>query len=129
MIRLGFALVAAAGLTAATRADDKKPDDKKTDSAKLIVGKWEATKSDPGTLPVGSTVEFAADGKVKFLAKEGGKEETIDGTYSVDGNVINLTAKVNGQEHKQKLTIKKLTDAELEIVDPDNKGATLKRKK
>jgi uncharacterized protein (TIGR03066 family) len=100
-IGITLALCVFAGPVAFVSADDKKPD-----NAKLIVGKWEATKADPGTLPVGSTVEFSAQGKVTFTAKEGGKEETIEGTYTVAADVVNFTAKLGGEEMKEKLKIK-----------------------
>ena len=50
------------GIAGFAAADDKK-DDKKDDNAKKIVGKWEVTKSG-SDLPVGSTVDFAKDGKL-----------------------------------------------------------------
>jgi uncharacterized protein (TIGR03066 family) len=122
-----LAILGAIGFAAMAHADDKKVE--KADNAKLIVGKWEATKADPGTLPAGSTAEFTADGKVKVVAKDGGKEETVEGTYTVTGDTLDFTAKFGGEEKKEKLTIKKLSDTEMELADKEGKGVTFKRKK
>ncbi len=114
-----LALCALAGLTAAARADNQQ----------LLVGKWEVTKADPNTLPNGATIEFTADGKLKITLSVGGKEETVNGTYTVTGAFIDVAAKVGTEEKKNKLTIKKLTTTELEAVDPEGKGATFKKLK
>jgi uncharacterized protein (TIGR03066 family) len=121
--RIILALCAVLGLGLASRAEDK------ADNKKLLVGKWQVAKSDPGTLPAGSTVEFTADGKLKITVNAGGKEETIDGTYAVTGNTIDVAAKTGGEEKKNKLTIKKLTETELEAADPEGKGATFMKAK
>ena len=36
-----------------------------SDLAKKLVGKWEITKADEGTIPPGTMVEFTKDGKFK----------------------------------------------------------------
>lgn len=108
-----------AGLGA--RADEKK------DIAKLIVGKWEATKADEGTLPVGSMVEFTKDGKLKVSVKD--SDMTLEGTYKIEGNKFHMTMKVGDDEHKQTINIKKITENELSTSDNEGKVVELKRKK
>lgn len=118
-----------AGLSASAFAEDKKADPKKVDNKKLLVGKWEAVKADENTLPKGAIVEFSADGKLKVVMKVDGKEEKMDGSYTVEGDTFNFVMKVMDMEFKQKITIKKLDDKELVTADPDGKGVTFERKK
>ena len=113
-------LVALAFATAATAADDTK---------KLLVGKWEVVKADEMTLPVGAVVEFSADGKLKVTAKIGGKEESHEGTYTVEDKSFTYKMKVNDNEVSNKITIKKITESDLETVNPENKNVTLKKMK
>jgi uncharacterized protein (TIGR03066 family) len=106
--------------TAATAADDTK---------KLLVGKWEVVKADEMTLPVGAVVEFSADGKLKVTAKIGGKEESHEGTYTAEEKSFTYKMKVNDNEVSNKITIKKITESDLETVNPENKNVTLKKTK
>ena len=124
ILRMVLAAFVMAGLSTAVVAQEKKADNKK-----LIVGKWEAVKVDADTLPKGSVVEFLADGKLKVSMKMDGKEEKMDGSYTLDGDTFNFTMKVMDMEFKQKITIKKLDDKELVTTDPDGKGVTFERKK
>lgn len=101
----------------------------KTDYAKLIVGKWEVTKSAPGTVPVGDVVEFTKDGKMKVFAKKDDKNLTIEGTYKIEGNKFDMTLKIGDDEHKQTITITKISDKELATKDKDDKVVELKRTK
>jgi uncharacterized protein (TIGR03066 family) len=110
-------------LALATRADDKK-----ADNAKLVIGKWEVTKCDGDGPPVGSTIEMTKDGKIKITAKDGDKEEIHEGTYKVDGDKIMVTLKVDNEEMKHTVMIKKLSDTEL-VVDHDGKVIEFKKKK
>lgn len=105
------------------RAEDKP------DYAKLIVGKWEATKTDPGTLPEGTVVEFTKDGKLKMSVKKDGQELNVEGTYKVEGNSFTMTMKLGDQEKSQKITITKISDTAVSTTDKDNKVVELKRKK
>ena len=110
-------------LSAGARAEDKP------DTAKLMVGKWECTKSDPGTLPVGSIVEFTKDGKMKVTMKMGDMEVKIEGTYTVEKNAFTMVMKMGDDEHKQTITIKKISDKEMSTADKDGKAVELTRKK
>ncbi|HJZ55504.1 MAG TPA: TIGR03066 family protein [Gemmataceae bacterium] len=114
------AIVSLAG--AGTRADDK------VDYAKLLVGKWEVTKADPGTVPEGTLVEFTKDGKMKITAKKDGKDTMIEGTYKVEKNTFTMTVKIGDEEHTQTITITKISEKEMSTKDKDGKAVELKKK-
>src|SRR5437660_624096 len=84
-------------------------DEKKGDYAKLIVGKWEVTKADEGTVGVGAVVEFSKDGKMKVT----GGDMTIVGTHKVSGDKVHISFKKDDQEKSHDLTITKLDDTML----------------
>jgi len=114
------AVVCLAGTAA--RADEK-------DYPKLLVGKWELTKVEEGGLPKGSVIEFTKDGKVKVTAKKDDKDFDLEGTYKVDGDKLMATMKIGDDEHKQTITILKLTDGELHTKNEMGKEAELTKKK
>lgn len=122
VLRLMVASVMVFALSAGARAEEKK-----ADNAKLLIGKWEAVKADPKTLPVGATVEFAKDGKVKVTVKIDGKEMSHEGTYKVDGDKFTLTMKMGDAENKLTITIKKISDKEL-VTNSDNGMVEFKKK-
>ena len=95
-------------------------------SLKKIVGVWEAAKGD---LPKGSTVEFTKDGKLKLTLKVEDKTLTADGSYTVDGEKVNVVLKFEGQEQKQTLKIKTLTDKMLVTIDEKGMEDEFTRKK
>ena len=109
-------------LSAGARAEDK------IDYAKMLVGKWEVTKADEGRAPKGSTIEFTKDGKVKAIVKIEDKEETISGTYKVDGDTLTLTVKMGDEEQSQTITITKISKTEMTTKNKDGKVAELTRK-
>jgi uncharacterized protein (TIGR03066 family) len=125
-LRLTTAGLLVLGLAAVVRADDKKAD---VDKGKLV-GTWEVVKSDEGgPPPVGTVVTFTKDGKFKITHKnKEGKEETGEGTYSVDGAKLTVTMKHGDKEDSHSITIKKLTDTALVGEDDQGKSAELKRK-
>jgi len=117
-------------LSAGVRADDKKEKpETKSDNAKLIVGKWECTKGEPGTLPVGTPVEFTKDGKIILMFKMGNDEMKFEGTYKLSGDKFDMIFKMGDQEHTQTITIKKLDDTSMSTSDKDGKVVELKRVK
>ena len=86
------------------------------DYGKEIVGTWEVTKADKdGNLSVGAVVEFADGGKVKVTTKKDGKEETTEGTYKADGDIIEITLKGSGEAKKFKLRFGDKSGTELEL--------------
>lgn len=103
--------------------------EEKPDYAKLIVGKWEVTKADEGTLPKGSIVEFTKDGKFTSREKMGDKDVQFTGTYKVEGDTFELDLKIGDESHKVKITITKLTDDEMHTKGEDGKVVEVKRKK
>ena len=115
--------IVALGLGAAARAEDKP------DYAKLIVGKGEASKADEGTLPPGAIVEFTKDGKIKLTGKKGDTDMAFEGTYTVEGNKFTIVMKTGDQEHKQTITITKISDTEMATKGEDGKVVELKKKK
>jgi uncharacterized protein (TIGR03066 family) len=112
---LGLAVFAPAG---SARADD----------AAKLVGKWEVAKS-TGETPVGTTVEFAKDGKLTANLTLDGKDVKFTGTYKFDGKKLKLDLTLNEQKVEHELTAKFKGDDELTLTDADDKVDTLKRKK
>jgi len=117
------AAVAIGLLSSLSRADDK------VDYAKLIVGKWEVSKSDPGTVPTGSRVEFTKDGKMTVSAKMEDKDLKIEGTYKVEKNTFTMSLKIGEEEKMQTITIVKITEKEMSTKDKDGKVVELKKVK
>ena len=122
-LRLLLAGVMVGALAVGVRAETKQ--EKKPDNATLILGTWEATKADEGTMKVGTVIEFIKDGKMKVV--EEGK--TIEAAYKVEGDQLTFIVTRMGQERKRTLTIKKLTEKELFLVGDGSKGVELARKK
>jgi len=118
-----FAVGAVLCLPAAGRGEEKP------DYAKLIVGKWEVTKADPGTVPAGTLVEFTKDGKMKVTAKKGDAEMTIEGTYKLEKDTFTMTLKVGDEERSQTITVTKISDKEMSTKDKDGKVVELKKSK
>src|SRR5437588_1985656 len=81
-------------------AEEKKADTNK----EKIVGAWEVVKADEGSLPVGTVVEYAKDGKMKITAKRGDKESSIEGTYTIEGDKISITLKAGEKDYKMAIT-------------------------
>jgi uncharacterized protein (TIGR03066 family) len=104
-------------------------DEKKNDYAKLIVGKWECTKADEGTLPTGTMIEFTKDGKLILSGKMGDQEFKMEGTYKLEGDKFDFTLKMGDQEHSDQITIKKLNDTTLSTANKEGKAVELTRKK
>ena len=118
---LGMAAVVVV-LSANARAVDD------VDIEKVIVGKWEVTKADEGTVPTGCTIEFTKDGKVKANIKKEGEEKMVDGTYRVEKNTLLLVMKEGGEEKKQTITVTKITEKEMSTKGEDGKVVELKKK-
>jgi uncharacterized protein (TIGR03066 family) len=110
-------------ISAGTRAEDK------IDYAKLIVGKWEVTKAEEGTLPVGTMIEFTKDGKLKINGKKDATELVFEGTYKVEGSKFNYVMKVGDDEHKDTIDIVKLTETEMSTKNKDGKTLEVKKAK
>jgi uncharacterized protein (TIGR03066 family) len=120
MLRVAFvAVVTACVCSGASAADNKK----------LIVGKWEVTKADEGTVPPKTIVEFKADGAMSVSGEMDGQKYEFKGTYTVDADSFTFKLDINGKEESKKIVIKKLDEKDFETTDPDNKSVVLKRVK
>lgn len=99
-----------------------------TDSVKMLVGKWEVTKSDSDA-PPGATVEFTKDGKMHLLFKVKDKDLKVNGTYKVKDNTVTSTLTFNGKTKTESAKITKLSDTVLIIEDEKGKVDEYKRVK
>ncbi len=117
-------------LGAVALADDKKDKkETKSDNAKLIVGKWEVSKADEGTLPMGTMIEFTKDGKLILSFKVGEQENKMEGTYKLKGDKFDIIFKMGDNEHTDEIIIKKLDDTTLSTANKEGKIVELTRKK
>jgi uncharacterized protein (TIGR03066 family) len=121
MKQLQLALALALLSSASVLADDVKVDGDK------LVGTWEAVKGSE-TLPLGSTLEFTKEGKLKLNIK-GAQPQQLEGTYKIDGAAIKIVLKVQGEEKGETLKVSKMSDTELVIVDEMKKKDVLNKKK
>jgi uncharacterized protein (TIGR03066 family) len=103
-------------------------DEKKDDFAKKIVGKWEITKAG-GDVGPGSTLDFAKDGKLVLVIKEGDARREVKGSYKIDKDQLTITLTIEDTTFDQTLTIKKLTGDAMELEDQNKMIDVLKRKK
>jgi uncharacterized protein (TIGR03066 family) len=123
-VRIVLALCVLIGLASSANAAEKAADIKKK-----IVGKWEVTKAAENTLPVGTILEYKADGKFVITMKMNDKEVKMDGTYTVEDGAFVYKMKFMDMEHTDKITVKKLSDTELDTENPEGKGVTCKKVK
>ncbi|MCS7021907.1 MAG: hypothetical protein NZ703_01610 [Gemmataceae bacterium] len=100
----------------------------KDEPAQKLVGVWEVTKS-AGDLPVGATLEFTKDGKLKAVLKVDDQEIKIEGTYKVEKDKIAVKVKIGEETVEETVTIKKLTNTELEVEDKEAKVTSFVKKK
>jgi len=118
-----FALAACTMFALALRAAGEKSGA----DGKKIVGTWESTKGD---VPAGSPLVFTPDGKFKLTVKGKSKTFIVEGSYKVDGGKLKTTVKgPDGKDRSDAVTIKKLTDSELVIVEDRGKTQAYRRKK
>jgi uncharacterized protein (TIGR03066 family) len=89
-------------------ADEKV---EKIDTAKLV-GKWKAEAKD------GSKIEFTKDGKIRVKLENGVDGE---GSYTIDGNKMNIKLKYGDQEITEVFTVTKLTDEDLVVTVGEKK--------
>lgn len=127
VVLLGIALLGLPVLAAPIPKEDKKT------NAEKLLGKWELVKSGmDDAKDVKFIVEFAKDGvmSLALTPKEGGETTKFKGKYKVNDDKIDYEMEQPGGETKKEiLTIKKLTDAELVTVDPDDVKEEFKRVK
>lgn len=109
------------------------PKEKKGTAEKLL-GRWEMTKSDGKAPKDGKyVVEFAKEGKLSLRVEFAGGDQplVLKGSYKVvDGDKIDYKlTQPDGEDKKEVLAIKKLTDDELVTEDPDGVKEEFKRVK
>jgi len=92
---------------------------------KKLLGKWEPVDSKLTNL----TLEFLDKGRWTLTVDIMGKTEKAEGTYKLDGNKLEVTISFAGQEQKELLTVKKLTDTEFVTTDSKGKDEAFRRKK
>jgi len=97
--------------------------------AKLLLGKWEVTKSGPESLPEGTIVEFSKDGKVKLTRELMGKSMSAEATYTIDGDKFTIVDKMDKKVRKQTIKIIKISDEALTTENEKGTTVELKRKK
>jgi len=117
-----IAAVAVIVLNSGVRAEDK------VDYKKLIVGKWEVSKADDGTVPVGTAIEFTKDGKMMVAGKKGDSDLKLEGTYKVVKNTFEMTLKLGDMEKSQTITITKIDEKEMHTKSEEGKVVELKKK-
>jgi len=96
--------------------------------AKMLVGKWEITKSAEGAPPAGTVVEFTKDGTVKVMGKMGETEFKMEGKYKVETHKFTCTFK---DGDKEKIIVHedvKIDEKAMSFKGPDGKAIELKRK-
>lgn len=118
---MGCVVVLALAVSATAVAQEKGKID-----GKLLIGKWVPKEDKKGPA---MTLEFMKDGKMALAVEFGGKKETIEGTYKLDGDKLDVSMKFAGDEKKETLKVKKLTETELETVDSKDKTDTFSRLK
>lgn len=91
VLKLFAAGIAMGVVVAGARAED-------ANLAKMLVGKWEITKSAEGAPPAGTMVEFTKDGTVKIIGKKGDEEFKMEGKYKVEAHKFTCTFKDGDNE-------------------------------
>jgi uncharacterized protein (TIGR03066 family) len=109
-------------LSTSARAQDEP------DHAKLLIGKWEVTKADEGTAPVGTLIEFTRDGKVTATVKKDESQEVTEGAYKIEKDTLTVTMKKDGEEQSKKVTISKISEKEMTCKHEDGKVVELKKR-
>jgi uncharacterized protein (TIGR03066 family) len=102
-------------------------DDKGGGNAEKIVGTWLVTTG--GSLPVGSSLELAKDGKLKLVLKQGDQSITFLGTYKVKDQELAMMLEPPARVRSHTMQIKKLTETQLVTVDMEKREDVFKKKK
>jgi uncharacterized protein (TIGR03066 family) len=98
------------------------PVPKEKAEAEKAVGTWKLVKSSnaPDGLNTELILELTQGGKMTIRQTTNGRTSVYDGEYKVIKGEMPYTMKLpGGREKKETLTIKKLTETELHVVDPD----------
>ncbi len=105
-------------IVSATAMAAPVPKEVKRTTAEQLVGLWKLTKSDADNgAEYTFTIELTKDGKMKARYEFNDSTQTVDGTFKAEGDKIEYTLGDRGET----LTIQKLTDGELVVIDPEKK--------
>lgn len=128
---LGLRLLATAFLFTPVPVSLAAPVPKQSPStAEQLLGSWKLLKADSGLEEgVLLIVNFDKDEKLTITLSAGTTELIRHGTYKADGNKITYTIESGVGVKTEVLTIKKLSDANLHVVDPDGKNEEFSRVK
>jgi uncharacterized protein (TIGR03066 family) len=96
--------------------------------AKMLVGKWEITKSAEGSPPAGTVVEFTKDGTVKVIGKKDDKVFTMEGKYKVETHAFMCTFKDGDKEKTIVHKDVKISDKAMSFKTDDGAVVELKKK-
>ena len=94
---------------------------------KLLIGKWEAEKPPEGADKV--VVEYLKEGKLSVEVEAQGQKLKFEGTYTLEGNKLNVKVDFNGNVQDQKRIVVKLTDSELVTSDDEKMERKYKKVK
>jgi uncharacterized protein (TIGR03066 family) len=96
------------------------PIPKERADAEKIVGTWRMTLGSQGQTDTNLELDFYQSGKMVIRqVLINGRQSVYEGSYRVRGNELPYDVKQGTAVKKETLTIKKLTDTELIVVDPD----------
>ncbi|MBA4187012.1 MAG: hypothetical protein C0467_03240 [Planctomycetaceae bacterium] len=97
------------------------PVPKERADAEKVVGTWKLVKSSlERDDEVALTIELTQGGKMTIRHSSNGVTTVYEGEYKIVKNEMPYSVKLpNGVEKKETLKIKKLTETELHVVDPD----------
>jgi uncharacterized protein (TIGR03066 family) len=88
--------------------------------AERIVGTWKMTLGAQGQTDTNLELDFYPGGKMVIRQLlSNGATSLYEGSYRVSGTELPYDVKRGAAVKKETLTIKKLTDTELIVVDPD----------
>ncbi len=94
--------------------------------AKKIIGKWDTRTQEQ---PVGATMEFFKNGKMRIRFGSGAGTVSYSGTYKIEDDKLSMTLNMGGQNKTDTSTIKKLSDRELHLQDASGNMNVYKRMK
>ena len=99
--------------------------------AEQVVGTWRLVKtSKKAEVESALVVEFGKDGTMTLRQTTGDDPAVVlKGTYKVDGTKLPYEYKIGDGTHAETLTIKKVSDKELVVVDPDGVVEEFEREK
>ena|SRR6516225_8656912 len=98
------------------------PVPKERAEADKVVGTWKLVRSSnaPDGLNTELILELTQGGKMVIRQSSNGRTVIYEGEYKVIKSELPYTMKLpGGREKKETLTIKKITETELHVVDPD----------